>query len=188
MSNIALKQMTALGHHASTIVEIGPLTIKERFDVASASLTIRHNEEANVEMIAQSIGINLSAPSRFTFSSIYSNFWIAPSSWMIEASFETHEDLAKRLKQEFGRAASITEQTDGWVRFDILGQRQICFFERLTAFDLASADIGSACRCTIEHVGCFIVVRDFQVISIIGPRSSAAFLLHALETTAKAVF
>jgi len=39
--------------------------------------------------------------------------------WFVEAPFDTHELIADLLRAALGDAASITEQTDAWVAFDL---------------------------------------------------------------------
>ncbi|MBT4520708.1 MAG: AMIN domain-containing protein, partial [Halieaceae bacterium] len=62
-------------------------------------------------------------------------FWIGPDQWMIMASHDTHEDLAHMLRTGFGSSASVTEQTDGWARFDVEGENTVAMFERLCPLD-----------------------------------------------------
>lgn len=107
--------------------------------------------------------------------------------WFVEADFATHEDIAAALKPVFGEAASITEQTDAWVRFDVSGPELVALFERLANVDLATRPDGYATRTVMEHLGVYLVKRSAIDVTLYGPRSSAAVLLHALEVTAKSV-
>ena len=97
-------------------------------------------------------------------------------------------DIVAILKPAFGNAASITEQTDAWVRFDVSGNDLPSMFERLCAFDLRSHGTGSATRTVIDHLGCYIVIRGEALLSVIGPRSSARSLHHALVVAAQSAF
>lgn len=106
---------------------------------------------------------------------------------MIEAPFASHEDIAAILKPIFGEAASITEQTDAWVRFDVTAANLPGYFERLCNFDLVRAGAGAATRTVIDHLGCYIIRRSDTLVSLLGPRSSAHSLHHALTTAAKAL-
>jgi sarcosine oxidase, subunit gamma len=107
---------------------------------------------------------------------------------MIEAPYASHEDIVAVLKPLFGEAASITEQTDAWVRFDLTADDLPKLFERLSNFDIAKAGIGAATRAVIDHLGCYVVRRTARQISVLGPRSSAQSLHHALVTAVKSVF
>jgi sarcosine oxidase subunit gamma len=96
--------------------------------------------------------------------------------------------LASQVKAAVGDNASVVEQTDGWCRFDVEGNRSLDLFERLTNANLRGATEGTALRTSIEHVGCFVLCLEAgKRFAVIGPRSSAASLHHALLALAKSV-
>ena len=107
--------------------------------------------------------------------------------WMIEAPFGSHEDIAEHLKAVFGDAASITEQTDAWVRLDVTGPKLLPLFERLSNLDLPALPDGYATRTVMDHLGCYLIKQASTEITLYGPRSSAGSLLHALEVAARSV-
>ncbi|MDB5664875.1 sarcosine oxidase subunit gamma, partial [Cypionkella sp.] len=144
--------------------------------------------EAEVASIAQTAAIPLPGPGRIEFAETYAAIWLGPEQWMIEAPFATHEDITAILKPIFTETASITEQTDAWVRFDITAPDLPALFERLCNYDLCRAGVGAATRTVIDHLGCYVIRRADTEVSILGPRSSAHSLHHALTTAAKATF
>lgn len=182
-----LHPLTALGHDVPATVTIGPVTITENPGAALASLASRLGHEADVAQAAKAAGIPLPGPGRAETAS-YGAIWLGPEQWMIEAAFATHEDIVAVLKPIFGEAASLTEQTDAWVRFDLTGTDLAKLFERLCNYDLRRASPGSATRTVIDHLGCYIIRRAEGEVSILGPRSSAHSLHHALITAAKSAF
>lgn len=184
----SLKPLTPLGHDAPETVTIGPVTITENIGMAMASLASRRGREADVAVAARAAGIPLPAPGRAIPGAPYGAIWLGPEQWMVLAPFDSHEDIAAILKPLFGDAASITEQTDAWVRFDLAAADLPALFERLCGYDLRSASPGSATRAVIEHLGCYVVARAPGEASVIGPRSSAQALHHALITAARSVF
>ena len=188
MADHRLKPITPLGHDAPHSVTIGPVTITEVTDNALASLATRHGEAKAVADIAETAGIPLPPAGRAAKGATYGAFWLSPDMWMVEAPFATHEDIVSILKPHFGEAASITEQTDAWARFDVTGADLPAMFERLCNFDLRANGAGAATRTVIEHLGCYVVVRAEGHLSVIGPRSSAASVFHALETAARSAF
>lgn len=188
MADHRLKPITPLGHDAPHGVTIGPVTITEVVDTALASLATRMGEGKAVADIAETAGIPLPGPGKAAKAATYGAFWLSPDMWMVEAPFATHEDIVSVLKPHFGEAASITEQTDAWARFDVTGTDLPVMFERLCNFDLRSNGPGSATRTVIEHLGCYVVIRGPGHLSVIGPRSSAASVFHALETAARSAF
>ncbi|MDE2445472.1 MAG: sarcosine oxidase subunit gamma [Alphaproteobacteria bacterium] len=182
-----LAAQTALGEAVAQSWTIGDYSIAERFDIALASLATRRGREKDVTKTASALKLPLPSPSQSSQGATYGAFWLSPQQWMVEAPFASHEDIATILKSRFGEAASITDQTDSWVRFDVSGSALEKLFERLSCADLAMAEPGFATRTVIEHLGCYLVKRALNLITVYGPRSSARSLLHALETAARSI-
>lgn len=182
-----LKSLTPLGHDAALIETIGAITIIENTGIALASLASRMGREAEVAALAQTVGIPLPGPGRAEAAGTYAAIWIGPQQWMIEATFVTHEDITAILKPIFTETASITEQTDAWARFDLTSSDLPALFERLCNYDLRKAWVGDATRTVIDHLGCYVIRRAQTEVSILGPRSSAHSLHHAITTAAKAL-
>lgn len=187
MANHVLKPLTALGSDTPKTVEIGDYRIDERFDVALASLATRRGRDKDVAKVAKAAKLDLPNPSCADAKAYYGAFWLSPQQWMIEAPLATLEDISVHLKAIFGDAASITEQTDAWVRFDVSAPNLQPLFERLCNVDLPITPIGYAGRTVIEHIGCYLIKRDEGVVTLYGPRSMAKSLLHVLEITAHSV-
>ncbi len=183
-----LKSLTPLGHATAIIETIGAVTITENTGTALASLASRLGREAEVAAAANAASIPLPGPGRSEAAATYAAIWLGPEQWMIEAPFATHEDITAILKPIFGEAASITEQTDAWVRFDVTANNLPSLFERLCNFDLRAAGVGAATRTVIDHLGCYVIRRKETEVTILGPRSSAHSLHHALTTAAKSAF
>lgn len=183
----AWHQTTPLGGATPKVTGIGPYRIAGRFDVALASIATRRGRDADVAKAAKAANVPLPKPLTAIAGQPFSSFWLAPDMWMIEAPFDSHEDIAAHLKPLFGVAASITEQTDAWVRFDVSGGNLVTLFERLSNLDLSVLPDGHASRTVIEHLGCYVIKQSANLITLYGPRSSAQSLLHALEVAAKSV-
>jgi len=186
VADIMLKPLSALGHDAALVETIGPWTLTERMDVALASLALRRGREANVQAAAKAAGIALPGPGG-SASGTFGAFWMTPEMWMIEAPFAAHEDIRAHLLGIIGDAASITEQTDAWVRFDIAGDGLGRVLERLTNFDFGPAADGASTRTVIDHLGCYLIKRSASLVTLYGPRSSAGTLHHAWAVAAASV-
>lgn len=184
MADIILKPLTALGQTVPLVETLGRWTLTERGDIALASLAPRRDRAAELVTLAAKAGIPLPTAARAVEGLPFSAFWLTPDMWMIEAPFETHQDIRLHLLAIFGDTASITEQTDAWVRFDIAGPQLDLLFQRLTNFDLAVAEAGIATRTVIEHLGCYLIKRSDSLVTLYGGRSSAHSLHHALQVTA----
>jgi sarcosine oxidase, subunit gamma len=180
----AFKPLTSLGYDVPQRSTIGSVQIAERFDVALASLAARRGREKDVAKIGKVEKIPLAAAAQSATGKTFSSFWLSNSQWMIEADFSAHENIDAELKSLFRDTASITEQTDAWVRFDMSAPNLQPLFERLCNVDLEKAIDGSACRTVIEHIGCYLIKRSVTEVTVYGPRSSAHSLLHVIETVA----
>ncbi|TIQ13528.1 MAG: sarcosine oxidase subunit gamma, partial [Mesorhizobium sp.] len=56
---------------------------------------------------------------------------------------------------------------------------------KLVNIDLANFGPGGATRTGLEHMSCFVIRRGDVHAAVLGARSSAGSLWHALETAAK---
>jgi sarcosine oxidase, subunit gamma len=184
----SLMAMTALGRREPTTVVCGPLTISERTDVALASLAARKGRMADLSAAAQKAGVPLPGPATHQQGTPYSAFWTAPDMWFVEAPFATHELIADLLKTAVGDAASVTEQTDAWVAFDLAAPDLAPVLERLCNVDFPKVPTGHATRTIMEHLGVYLIKHGPGSARIYGPRSSAESLLHAIETAAHSAF
>jgi sarcosine oxidase subunit gamma len=182
-----LKALTALGRPEPLAGRIGPVALTERTDAALASAAARRGRDAEMGERAGGAGIPLPGPGRAEAGPLWGAFWVSPGMWFVEAPLATHEDIAAHLKAILGDSASVTEQTDAWVRLDVEGPLAP-MFERLCNVDLARFPPGSATRTLLEHLGVYLVRRSDDRMSVLGPRSSAASLHHALAAAAGSAF
>ena len=180
----SLMALTALGAREPARVEVGPLRITERTDLALSSVAARRGRMNDLAAAAQATGVPLPEPARHQAGAPYSAFWTAPEMWFVEAPFASHELIADLLKAALGDAASITEQTDAWVVFDLAADDLAPLLERLCNVDFRAVPKGYATRTMMEHLGVYLVKLDQGAVRLYGPRSSAESLLHALETAA----
>jgi sarcosine oxidase subunit gamma len=186
VAEAGLATITALAARAPRTDRIGNVMITENPDVALASVTERRGHDLAATRV---LSVALPGPGgHATGAEGLGALWLAPASWMIEAPLRPGDDLAGRVKSAVGAAASVTDQTDAWVCFDIDAADAGLLFERLCPLDTRSMDTGCGSRSVIEHIGCLIICRDRnQRFSVFGPRSSAGSLHHALVAAAAAL-
>ena len=178
----------ALGGAEPRVDTVGPVTCLEVADVALASVAARLGQETKaLAALAKVIGAPAPDIQRIA-NGEKTAFWSGPDQWMVEAPYDGHHDLADQVKATVGTTASVTEQTDAWARFDLRGRGIPAVLELLSQLDLRRLDPGSAARCSIHHVGCYLLCRDAEHYSIYGPRSSAESLHHAVLTAMRSVF
>ena len=180
--------ITPLGAHVARQDRVGAVTLAEAPAWALASVAARlGQEDACRAALTTLLGVALPGPGGAASGAVFGAFWTGPDQWMIEAHYEGHEDLAGEVKAGLGDAASVSDQSDGWCRFDLTGVGLTAVLERLCNIDLGAMGAGSARRTAIEHMGCFVVCRTAGVhVSVIGARSSAGSLHHAILTAMRA--
>jgi len=181
--------ITPLGGTSARVDKFDGLRIVENPTWALASLAARLGQEKQLVLAAKkALGFALPEMGRIEGNGVLTAFWVGSDQWMIEAPFQTHENLAWQVKALFGDMASVTEQTDGWARFDVVGPRAPDVFERLCPVNTWAMEGGAVSRTLIEHLGCFVVCRKKSVdFSVLGPRSAANSLHHALCSAAHSV-
>lgn len=180
--------ITPLGAHVARQDQFVAITLTEDPDWALASVAARLGQEhACRTALSAFLGAALPGPGDAVSGPVFGAFWTGPDQWMIEARYEGHEVLAGEVKAVLGGAASVTDQSDGWCRFDLAGEGLNAVLERLCNLDLGAMGAGSASRTAIEHMGCFVVFRSAGAhVSVIGARSSAGSLHHAILTAMRA--
>ena len=183
-----LTATTALGGTKPRIDQHGPITLSEESGYALASVAARKGgERATVLAIRRMIGPAAPKQNHVAGDTVTA-FWTGPDQWMLEAPYDSHETLFATARAEVKGKASITEQTGGWCRFDLRGVGLATVLERLCPINMTKFQPGNATRTSIDHLGCFVVCRALDHISIIGPRSSATSLHHGLLTAIRSAY
>ncbi len=181
-----LTATTALGGTTPQTDTIGGLKITECPDWAIASVAARKDcEKTLAAAFKKAMGITLPKPAKSTGKADVTVFWTSPNQYFVEAPLAGHELLANTLVINLKQTASVTEQTDGFVRFDLAGAGCSDVFERLCALDTRAMEKGAVARTSLEHSGCFVLCRANDHFSVYGPRSTAGSIHHALVTAAK---
>ena len=164
---------------------VGTYAISEVTDRAMVSVTARKNCGAAVTTILTKI-LKQPAPKVGGYcAGEIEAFWTGQSQWMLAAAFDEYEDIVASFADTFKSKASLTEQTDGWCRFAIIGPDIDRLCSLLCNINTRTLMAGKASRTSIEHIGCFLVRVADDSLHIIGPRSSAASMHHAISAAAK---
>ena len=164
---------------------VGAYTISEVTDQAMASVTARKDCGAAVKTMLTKI-LKQPAPEVGGYcTGEIEAFWTGQSQWMLTAPFDDYEDIVASFSGTFKGRASLTEQSDGWCRFAITGLNLDRLCSLLCNIDMRGLRAGKASRTSIEHIGCFVLRSADDAMQIIGPRSSARSLHHAICTAAK---
>ncbi|PZQ48305.1 MAG: sarcosine oxidase subunit gamma [Rhodovulum sulfidophilum] len=176
---------TALGAAEPRVVTFGALTLTEDAGLALASLALRTGGTAPAPF-----GLALPGPGGWATGGGIAALWTGPGQWLVEAPGRAAEDFAAALSTE-APGASVTEQTDGWTAVEITSAAGPAPVEALLAklvnVDLGGFGPGRARRTLLEHMGVLVIRRAPDRLAVLGTRSSAASLWHALETAARRI-
>jgi heterotetrameric sarcosine oxidase gamma subunit len=177
-----LQAITALGAFAPFEIQVGNLTIRENTNLALASLSVSRGQ--GVPML---MGMTLPDVGQCAVGSEVSAFWTAPNQWFIEGQGRAHEDFAASVKTA-APECFVTEQTDGWVAFDVYSDNGIRpvegLLEKLVNIDVDGLKDGTAVRTGLHHMSVYLIRRGDTHVTIMGMRTFAAALCHAIESTA----
>ncbi|WP_371169714.1 sarcosine oxidase subunit gamma [Aliiroseovarius sp. 2305UL8-7] len=183
-----LKPFTPLGADVPHVDEIGTVTLRERVEFALASVAARLSTSGDThKAVKTKLGVSLPDVGMASHGDQMSAFWMGPDQWMIVASYDAKTDLASDVKAAVSDAASVVEQTDGWCRFDIQGAQVCDVLERLCNAPVRSMAMDAVVRSSLEHTGAFVWRTTDDEFAVIGPRSSAGSLHHALIAAARSV-
>lgn len=180
-----LHAVSPLGFTTPHTDTVGAYSISEVTDRAMASVTARKDCGAAVKTILKKI-LQQPVPEVGGYcAGEVEAFWMAQSQWMLVAASDAHEDIVESFACTFKGKASLTEQSDGWCRFAITGPGLDRLCSLLCNIDMRRLTAGKASRTSIEHIGCFVLRAADDNVQIIGPRSSAGSLHHAICVAAK---
>jgi len=188
VSEYSLEPAFPLGGITPRVDEFEALTLRENADLVLVSLAQREAGKTGLASIAQAhFGGSLPEPGCRFEGQNCAIFWVAPGQWFFETHGRKQENLVISMSEKFGETASITDQSDGWVAFDLEGPNVLPVLERLCQLDIHSSKSGFAARSVIDHMGVFVICLGKNAWRILGARSSAKSLHHALCTAAVSV-
>lgn len=184
-----LAARTPLGATEPRRSNIGALAITEIVDSALASVAIRLGKaDAFTKAADDLFGTSLPDAGHWASGETFTLVWTGPEQWFVEAPLATHDAIDLILKRPLGDTVSVTDQTDGWVRFDIAGATAVDLLERLCPAPSRRMQTHDATRTLLEHMSCMLICRETgQHFSVLGPRSYAVSLHHALCSAARSI-
>ncbi len=180
---------TAFGGTGPRRDTVGSLTFAERDDIALASVTARLGHEEDLKSRLRALcGIAAPQAGQSERAEQRSLHWLGPDQYLCEAAYTGPLALARRLGTELAGIASVTDQSDVFVRIDIAGQGAVDLMQRLTVLDVERMQAGAFNRTSIHHVGCLLRCDGAGAeFSVYAPRSYAMSVHHALIEVAKAL-
>ena len=94
-------------------------------------------------------------------------FWVRPNSYFVLGQFD-RKSFYKNSQNVF----SITDQTGGWICFNLNGKNNKLLFEKLLNIDLFAFVEKQVIRTSINEINCFVLCHNqFENYTIICPTS-----------------
>ncbi|MEY8880841.1 sarcosine oxidase subunit gamma [Donghicola sp. XS_ASV15] len=173
--------ITALGSQSAQQVSFGALTISEEPELGIASFTLRAGHDAPIVC-----GMTLPEVGKLTQKGGDFAFWSAPNQWMIIGAGQGTGDFAAKIKAK-APDATVSDQTDGFASFSIRGDQEKLeqMMTKLVNLPPDAYAVGCATRTGMEHMTVFLVREDESSLLVLGPRSFAGSIWHALGTAAR---
>lgn len=191
MPEFQLYETHALGGRAPLAEDLPGARIEEIAGRSLVSVTARRDAGERVAgIVSRTFSLDLPEPGRLSQGPETSFVWMGRDQWFADAARDGVPDLHAALRDALGETASLTEQSDAWVRIRLTGPAVAGALEKLSMLDLDPDRFpaGSAARTVMEHLG-VVVLRpsDADGFEIWSARSSAASLLHALRAAVLSV-
>ena len=174
-----LMPTTALGGSSPKSEHFGRVQITENSDLALASVAVLGGAKP------KPFGIVLPDVGQATQKGDYGAFWIGHNQWIVEASSRADSDFSRELKSKVGKAL-VTDQTDGYVCFDLHGPQDVLInvLNKLINIDPKRLTPGTVVRTGLEHMTVFVIRRSDDHLSVLGMRGFAGSLWHVLSVAA----
>ena len=182
----SIKQITPLGGNLPVSFNFEGFNILEVINCSLVVLCSRKDCETKLnKLFKKKFNIGLPSISKSSFSDNLTFRWIRPNTWLIEELYSEIDKLEKKIKNNVGNCGSVVNQSDAWCLYDLTGLHCIKVLERLCNVDVERMAKGDISATSLEHLSCFIICKTEQVkYRIMGPRSAAGSLYHAIFTTA----
>lgn len=188
MSNYSLTAKTAFAEPIGTPLQIGAYALTECANLALVSISARKGQSLETRKALSDILGQTCDVSELCEGEKYSAFWSGPDQWFVMQSQTDDIDLEAELSGNFSGMASLSEQSDGWVGFDLEGPECGLVLERLCNVDQSSLHSGRVQRTIVEHIGAFVLCRaQGRSYRLLCGRSFAVSFQHAVETAMKTV-
>lgn len=175
-----LTPLTALGTTNPRSLQAGGLTLREDNGLGLVSLAATGDAPAP-------FGIALPGPGAWSEGPHgLGAFWTGRDQWMITGAGRADGDFAAAVSQA-APDARVTEQTDAWAAIEITGDAMTLglLLERLVNLPPRATAPGRSTRTLLHHMGVFVIRPAAERLVVLGMRSAAGSLWHALETAAE---
>lgn len=176
-----LMTLTALGEQTPRTLSLAPYTISENSRLGLASLALARGAK-----VPAPFGLTLPEPGGWYGQDGYAAIWIAPDQWLVLGERMGDTDFAAMVGAQAPQTR-VSEQTDGWVSIEIeAGETALsALLERLVNLPTDATQTGRATRTGLHHMSVFVIRPAKDRLVVMGMRSMAGSLWHAIETTVR---
>lgn len=182
LTKLPLIATTALGGTLPQQVQHGALRIVENSGLGLASVTLRRGGATPAPF-----GLALPGPGAWAQSGGHAALWIGPEQWLMEGEGLAETDFAAAVQAQCP-GCSVTEQTDGFVTLEITSEAGeapiLALLAKLVNIAPERLQPGMGTRTGMEHMSVFVIRRAPDRLALLGMRSAAATIWHALTTAA----
>ncbi len=176
-----LAPRTALHRAGPSIQTLGALEIRDDPDLAIAWIARRR--EGDLAPAEAFLGLTLPPAGEMAAAGGHRAVAVGREQWLVLAPHAM--DFADRIRAAGGAGVSVCDQSDGWAVFEIRGP-VAPLLERLCDIDPATLGPGRSAPTGIEQMRC-ILLAGAQGLTLLGPRSSAGSLHHAILSAARCI-
>ena len=184
-----LKALTPLNNDQLAFDRFEGITLREENDLSLAMLMKHSGTDKDFHALAKNIlKVDFPKVSKSVTQGERVIRWIRSDTWLIEAPYIGHGKLESEIKDLFGNAVAVVEQSDAFCLFDIEGLKCTEVLARLCNVDTGKMKKGDISATQLEHLNCFIVCKkEGQQYRIMGPRSAAISIQHAIISAIKSI-
>ena len=186
--NLSLKSRTPLDGYRE---DFGGTTLEEATGVGLVSIaTPRGGRDALHTAIQTAYGCDLPNAGSSTLGADGAMRLLGMQQDQAFALFDYTGDAAvSEVSKAVGEAAYYADQSDSWAMLRLSGEAAIDALERICRLDLDERvlPVGSVARTVMEHMGVVLFREGTDAFLLMGARSSAKNLLHAVEQSVRNV-
>lgn len=184
MPDDRLYAMHPLGGRAPLRESLDGVEMEEAAGRSLVSIAARLGAETALRRkLREAFGIDLPGPGRLAVGHQIAFAWMGRGQWMADAAEDAVPALEAELAAAAGGTASLTDQSDAWVRLRLSGRNVRAALGRLCMLDLDDERFphGSAARTVVEHLGAVILHPEPGIYELWSARSSARSFADAIR-------
>lgn len=157
--------------------------LKEWANLSIFSIALSHEQSRAKALVKETLNLSWPACGTSTLLDDASMRLLGLQSDQVFAV--THDHTAFAELEKLSPTAFTTDQSDSWVKLQLVGPKAISALERICPLDLHASvfKTGDVARTVMEHLSVIILCQGPNDYFLLSPTSSAQSFLHALEVS-----